>query len=589
MNGQMTSRVLFRLLPIQILLAAIGSINGIVSSIFASNSLGVDAMSAVGLYNPVNLIITSANMMLVGGSSILCGKYVGKNEKDNYYNTFSLSIIIGLILSVLFTLLILFIGIFDLSWFLTKDPSLKPLLDQYMIGQAIGIPAFILGGLLSSFLSLENKTRITTSASITYILLNVLLNFIFLDLLHMDILGLALASSLGMWVFCIIQAWYFLTKKAPFRCSWRNLKWRDTPAMFRIGLPGAANNGYQAIRGLIVNMLITQYVGAAGLSAFTAATTLLGLAWAIPAGMLNVSRMMISISVGEEDRQTLTDTMRNAVYRFIPLMCVISALLIALAVPLTTIYYQNTAEPVFTMTVWGFRILPLCMPLAIFRMHFSCYGQSVDRNIMVNLLEAIDGFVTVCVFTALLIPSVGMNSVYIANVINGVVSIIYLVIYSIIKNRRMPKNIEELMVIPPDFGASEEDRMDHSLHCLEDVICLSEAIQAFCQQKKIEPRISYFAALFMEEMAGNVVEHGFHKDKKAHTVETRVVYKDGGIILRIKDNCIPFDPAERYKMANPDDISKNIGIRMVYRIAEDIDYQNILGMNVLTICMPISC
>ena len=131
--------------------------------------------------------------------------------------------------------------------------------------------------------------------------------------------------------------------------------------------------------------------------------------------------------------------------------------------------------------------------------------------------------------------------------------------------------------------------MDHSLHCLEDVICLSEAIQAFCQQKKIEPRISYFAALFMEEMAGNVVEHGFHKDKKAHTVETRVVYKDDGIILRIKDNCIPFDPAERYKMANPDDISKNIGIRMVYRIAEDIDYQNILGMNVLTIRMPISC
>ena len=87
----------------------------------------------------------------------------------------------------------------------------------------------------------------------------------------------------------------------------------------------------------------------------------------------------------------------------------------------------------------------------------------------------------------------------------------------------------------------------------------------------------------MEEMAGNVVGHGFLKDNKKHTVETRTVYKDGSVILRIKDDCIPFDPAERKEIADPDDAAKNIGIRMVYRMAKDIQYQNILGLNVLTI------
>ena len=45
-NAKMVTKLLFRLLPIQILLAAISAVNGIVSSFFASNYIGVAAMSA---------------------------------------------------------------------------------------------------------------------------------------------------------------------------------------------------------------------------------------------------------------------------------------------------------------------------------------------------------------------------------------------------------------------------------------------------------------------------------------------------------------------------------------------------------------
>ena len=36
-NTRMVTKLLFRLLPIQILLSAVGAVNGIVSSFFASN------------------------------------------------------------------------------------------------------------------------------------------------------------------------------------------------------------------------------------------------------------------------------------------------------------------------------------------------------------------------------------------------------------------------------------------------------------------------------------------------------------------------------------------------------------------------
>ena len=38
-------------------------------------------------------------------------------------------------------------------------------------------------------------------------------------------------------------------------------------------------------------------------------------------------------------------------------------------------------------------------------------------------------------------------------------------------------------------------------------------------------------------------------------------------------------------MVKPDDPTKNIGIRMVYRLAQDVSYQNLLGLNVLTIVL----
>ena len=583
MNGKMTSKLLFRLLPVQILLAGIGAINGIVSSLFASNSVGVDAMSAVGLYNPINQFICAVSIMLVSGSSILCGKYIGRNQSDKMQNTFSLSITIALLLSFLFTAILLILGIFDLSGFLTKDPAIRPLLNQYLIGQAVGVIPFLTGSLLSAFLSLENRIRRTFSASIVYILVNILLNYLFVQVLRMQALGLALASSLGLWVFFVVLVSPFLSGKSIFHFSWKGLAWRETGSLVRIGIPGAANTAYQTIRGFIVNMLILQFVGAMGLSAFTAANTLLSLAWAVPTGMLNVSRMLISISVGEEDRRTLTDTMRNAVFRFTPLLCALSAVLIVLAVPLTRLYYHDPQESVFMMTVWGFRILPLCIPLSLTRMHLSCYGQTVNRNIMVNILEVLDGFVVVCLLTVLMIPSIGMNSVYIANVLNGVFSLLYLLGYSILKNRHFPKNMEEFIVIPPDFGVSEDHRMDYTIRDMDGVISLSEKVQYFCLERGIDDRRALLAGLFMEEMAGNVVAHGFHKDKKDHSVDIRVVHKNDLIILRIRDDCVPFDPAQRQKILDPDDITKNIGIRMVYSIADDIHYQNIRGLNVLTI------
>lgn len=525
-NAKMVTKLLFRLLPVQILLAAVGAVNGIVSSFFASNFVGTDGMSAVGLYGPLNMLVTSVGAILVGGSVILCGKYMGQNRQNRMHNFFSLNLVLTFLIAAAFTVIFLTMGLTGLTGFFTKDESVRPLFNSYLIGQSIGILPQMLGSSFSAFLSLENKGKRSLTASIIYIAVNILLNFVFVKQLRLEAFGLALASALGMWVFMLVQAQFYVSGKSHLRFSTKKLDWKESREIFHIGLPGALSNIYQTARGLIVNGLLGSFVGSAGISAFAAANNLLGIVWAIPVGMLAVSRMMISVSVGEEDRRTLTDIMRVMFRRFIPLMCAVCAAIILAAVPLTRIFFRDPAEPVYMMTAWGLRILPLCMTLSIICMHFNCYGEASGKHGLVHLLSVLDGVVCVAGFTALLIRPIGMNSVYIANVLNGVVTTLVIVGYACLRNKHFPHDMEQLMVIPDAFGVAESERMDMSVGSMEEVVRISEQVQKFCLERGVD---------------------------------------------------------ERQQLAEGEDITKNIGIRMVFRIARNVKYQNILGMNVLTI------
>ena len=84
-------------------------------------------------------------------------------------------------------------------------------------------------------------------------------------------------------------------------------------------------------------------------------------------------------------------------------------------------------------------------------------------------------------------------------------------------------------------------------------------------------------------MAGNVVQHGFKEDTKGHSADLRVIHKDDELILRIRGNCKSFNPSEYVRMMESDESGRNVGIRLVYGIARDVRYQNLLGMNMLTI------
>ncbi|MBO4459667.1 MAG: ATP-binding protein [Clostridiales bacterium] len=574
----------FKLLPYQILLIVINAVNGIVDSLYASNAIGKTAMSAIGLYGPLNHFLYAASIMFVSGSQILYGRYLARDRK-HINSIFTVDMILSLALSVL-TSLVMVLGVLTNGTriLVSTEPDLQ-MLNRYMTGQAIGIPALVLGQQLFAFLSLENQTKRTMAASITCLVVNGILDHVFVVLIPMDTFGLGLSSSIASWIFFLIMALYYIAGKSEWKFSIRSCKWHDAPDIVKLGYAGALSRFVEMFRCIIVNFLVLQYVGSVGLSAFAASNSLLAVIWAVPFGMVAVARMLFAISIGEQDRRSLIDVMKIMLTKGMLVMLAIVAALVIFAEPLTMLFYQDKTQEVYLMTVMGFRILPLCMPLAVVSLSFASYAQTSERKILSIILPVVDGAVGVVMFSFILIPLLKMNGLYISNVLNGVVCAAVIIAAAWIAIKKIPLSLEEVMAIPSRFGAGKDDRIDITVRSVDEVVNVSHKIIEFCNSKGIDERRAYFAGLCMEEMAGNVVTHGFTKDNRSHSVDIRVIYIGDQLTLRIRDNCKFFDPSEHTKALSEDDEVKNIGIRLVYKIAKEVDYQNLLGLNVLTIKM----
>ncbi len=588
MNSSVSStsfltKLMFRLLPLQVLVAAVPAVGAIIANYYASNYISVEAVTAIGVHTPVFILANTSDTILIAGASLLCGKYMGQNEKDKMNNIFTVDLILATLIGAAYTALYLLLPALDLTRFLAPDPEIRSIYNSYLIGQSISNIPSTVGVQLTVFLALENRSRLSLAANIANVIVTMILDIIFVQYLHMESFGLALACSLASIVFFAIQAVYFMSGKSKLKLKLKGLDLSECKAILGIGLPSSSSYIYQAIRGYILNNLMLSVIGAVAVSAFTAANNLVALFWSVSTGMITVSRMLIGISIGAEDRRTLTDIMRVALYRFVPFTTVMALLIAALGVPLTYIFYKDPSAPVFTMTLWGMRLLPLCIPFGIIFLHYVTYAQAVGRTTFVNIIAALDGAVMVVGAAYILVPRIGINGVYYANIINGVLDVLIIIGYACLKNGRFPTTMDQFMLIPDDFGYAENDRIDIAVKSIDDVMDLSRRVQGFCKEKGIDDRRALYAGLSIEEMAGNIVEHGFVKDEKRHTVDIRVALKGDDILIGIRDDCKPFDPSAVNRVIDPDDPAKNVGIRMIYRIAKNIEYQSILGLNALTI------
>ena len=91
-DDEILSALFFRLLPVQVGLVAMESINAIIDGVVAARFIDPAAVGVIGLYYTVLRILEAIGGLLLSGTAVLCGRYLGAGNLERTRGVCSLSI-----------------------------------------------------------------------------------------------------------------------------------------------------------------------------------------------------------------------------------------------------------------------------------------------------------------------------------------------------------------------------------------------------------------------------------------------------------------------------------------------------------------
>ena len=583
-DEKITRQLFFSMVPVQILLVMCGGVSVIIDSAFASNLIGPEAMAAAGLYGPLAKFLDTVNALMFGGAQILCGKYLGQNVLKRAKSIFTLDMVTIVILGLIGTVLFMFFPNIAIGFCVRPDNPLAGDLMIYLTGLSTGVIPYLVGTQLLAFLQLEKKEKLGFAGIGGMFVLNAILDYVFIAVMDMGIYGLGLATAVSNWVPVIVALIYFMSSKAVFKLDFSALHSRDLGEIAKNGFPAAGTQLMLAFKGVLLNAIIFRFAGSIGLASFTAVNSFGYIYWAVPAGMSSAMITLASVYTGEQDKSAIELLMRIYFRKAIPIVAGVAVLLALLSFPLTNIYFHDPASDGYQMAMLGFILFPLYAPFSTFIVGMRDLWRCMDHKIAVNIIVVFDGIVFTTGLSYILSGVLGMTGIWIAQVGGCALLALIIPVMAWIIGRKFPKNISDLCLYPKGFGVEDDMRLTLSLHSMEEVINISVKVIEFCRQHGIDKTISNRAGLCIEEMAGNIVSHGF-TGKKGESVDISVTNTPEGLVIKLKDNCRLFNPAELDTIFDPEDPAKNIGIRLVSRVCREMEYHSLLGLNVLSITM----
>lgn len=579
-NEGILRRMYLSLFPITALNGLLSCLGTLVDSFIVSSLLGAQAMAALGLTSPLVVFFWLFINVVSNGTTVFSGRCLGKGELDRVNGSFTacltvlagVGILLGLVLGV-------FYG--PIARLLGATEELAPMAGAYVIGLAISAAGIALSGPLSSFLIFANRQKMTFVFVIILVSVNATCDVLFVRFLHMGMFGMGLATGLSYYCADAVVLSLFVKKTSSIHLDWKLIRWKDMPEVIRIGLPVASMELCNFLRPIFFNRTLLKYAGVLAVSAFAAEGSLASFFGSLCGGAGSLTLTVGSVIAGEADETSLT-RFAKVVYKYgLGIVFGTCALLFIFAGWLVRPFCGGDAE-VAVLAAQASRCLAVCLVLNVLVMITVRFYQALGYGKLVSVLNVLDYFVFPMMWLLLLCPGLKATGAWFTLILAEASTMAVILVLLMVKLKRARFSLRELILFGGSIDVPESCRLDTTLYSMEDVIGISQYVQDFCLGLGLAKKTAMLSALAVEEMAGNIVEHGF-ADGKKHAVDIRVLKRDDEIVIRLRDNCAPFDPKQHVEQMDPNDPARNVGIRIIAALSKEMTYQALFHMNVTTI------
>lgn len=547
-------------------------LGNIVDTIFVSNLIGVEAMSAVTMSLPVETIVQLTGYCLGIGGSIAAGNMLGKRDKESASKLFSATFLVTLVVGI----------IFSICAFPTAAPIARLLVPgggilqnytrDYIRISMLGAPVIGIGLMVVNYLGVENHPELASAYLILANVINLVLDYIFLRFTSLGVTGASLSTVLGFLFAMSVFVLYIRSDKR--NIHFVRLKGKDFGIIKEAivaGVPMLVFMATNFIKSLGLNTIIIHQTGEDGMAVFTVCDNVLLIVEMLTGGIIGVIPNVAGILYGEKDYVGIRVLCKKMLkYSYIVLAVIFVAIMVF--TEQITIMFGSGGGELGRQMVYALRIFALCVIPYLWNKFIISYYESIEETVIASFVTFLENavvilpatFVGIYIFKE--IYGTGIDGIAAGFVVTEIITVIAGWIF------RKMKHKNSTFYIVPDKNPGVN--LDFSIKStMEEAQVVNRRILEFCKEKGVSANKANLAAVCAEEMTVNIIQYG---GKTSNWIDINLCVEDDLCRLRIRDNGVNFNPLEYSHDYEEFDIH---GIELVKKISKSMDYIRAIDMN----------
>ena len=541
-------------------------LGNVVDTILVGNILGADAMSAVQVGGTIMLLIQIPGYMLGIGGSIVAGIRLGKRDVQGAGDVFSGCLWATLLSGLL--LMLCALGAGPIAQALTGGSKvLAPEVASVVRMTFLGTPVIGLALLMINFMAVDNNPALATVYVVISNVVNLVSDYVLLKYTSIGAAGSVVSTVLGYGLALVTVCFY---ARSPKRMLGLRRSFRGLWAAVATGVPALLSIVCEMIRNSTMNVLILRLIGEDAVAIYTICLNLVMICELFLGGIIEAMNKIGGVVYGERDYFGLRSLSKNILRYSYALLALLMLLLFIFTRQAAMIFGIDDpallagAEP-------ALHIFLLALPAYVLNRFLIAYYQTTEKTGYSNLITVLEYcgallpavFLTVWIFR--LLGAEPLNGVML-----GLVAGELLTALAIVLTVRLRNPGQGLLCLPKQ---TPEDVLDLSVHVdLGEASRIPREILAFCDGKLASTQ-AHRIAVAAEEMAVNAIHYG---GKSLTSIDVMLCLREDTILLRLRDNGIPFDPTD-YSYDGED--FEYSGIEQVRRLSSRIGYLRLLDMN----------
>ena len=566
-NSYLTTRAMKNFLIASILTMAVQQFNITLNGIIVSHLVGPDALSAINLYQPVSLAVTSFATLFGIGATIIASRAIGRREMDKVDKILSTAVTSILVVGVLLTICVLACQDAVVS-LICHEERLEPYFRSYLLAMISFAVVSMMNVVTNQMVSIDGQPQLVTKSVSISAVINMLLVILFAWGLNLGIASAAFSTISAQVVNILLLSKYIFSKRSSYNINpIRSFSMSYLGANFKQGLPLIISNMVLMIMFLMLNNIIQDKQGADGIFVMSVCVNLLSLGMMFANGMGSTALSVGGFLNGQRDYQGLRILISQCMKLLVGSLLVI-AVVVQVYPDFITLLFGANSQELIAYTNSSLRIFVWMLPTILLVIFLANVYQMLGYLALTPLI--------VLTFPLVLIPSMYVwgdmgdgSLIWYAFPETGLlVLLLAFVITEVIRYRK--KDVAHLTLVPTK---DVENCYDISVEANRESMAASlENLDTYLAGLGIGSELQLAVRHCIEEVTLNIVEHS-GKNMEHHYFDIHTNFMDGVLEVIVKDDGRAFDP-----VALPEE-ERGSGLKILHGLCSNIDYKFMYGQN----------